>query len=394
MGQRDRQMPSGYEVAPEGRDAILSRAFIANVAMDRLDEGVVAIDDQANLVYANAGAHALLGDQTRGNVADWVAIFDVLDPATHAPMAMEDWAPIRSLRGAKISECRCNLGRKGSLAPPRRIAVSSWPLLDDRGEIIGSVSIWRDLEGTTPTDEDDAARRADPTSLIAGGVAHDLNNLLGVVRNVAELIHQTERAGLAIRDGAHLLEVVARRGAELTSMLMALTNARRLQPVAIDMEALIDRAFAFVRPMLGPQTRLSHAVRPDLPPVLADPGQLLSAVINLVTNAMQAMPEGGWIRVRATRQTDLDAGDHGVVLKAGVYGRIEVHDDGHGIDAAFIDRIFEPFVTSRSAEGGTGLGLSSVREFVRRSGGEVIARNDGDKGARLLLWLPLASAEA
>jgi PAS domain S-box-containing protein len=222
---------------------------------------------------------------------------------------------------------------------------------------------------------------------LTGGVAHDFNNLLQVVTSGAALL----RRDLPEARRARVLDALADAGLkarDLTSRLLAFARRQALRPEPFDLNRRIEGMTELLRRTIGSRVRIEAELAEGLPPVMADPGQLEIAVINLATNARDAMPRGGRLTLR-TRLAVLEATE---ALAGGAYVCLDVEDTGEGMTPAVQARIFEPFFTTKEAGKGTGLGLAQVFGFARQSGGDVAVESQPGQGTRFTLQLPRATA--
>jgi signal transduction histidine kinase len=238
------------------------------------------------------------------------------------------------------------------------------------------------------------AQRLESVGQLTGGIAHDFNNLLTVIQGNLQVLEELP----ALSADAHAQQLVAaaarasRRGAELTGKLLAFSRRQVLQPSALNAGQLLQSLADMLRRTLDQRIRIELQVEPDCPPVLADPGQLESALLNIAINARDAMREGGSLRFTAAAcpslpaevRNNLDdpsASDDGFVA-------IAVSDTGSGMTEQVKQRAFEPFFTTKDAGRGTGLGLSTVYGFVRQSRGAVALDSAPGAGTTLTLYLP------
>ncbi|ONG48481.1 hypothetical protein BKE38_21785 [Pseudoroseomonas deserti] len=226
---------------------------------------------------------------------------------------------------------------------------------------------------------------------LTGGIAHDFNNILQVVASGVSLLAMP---ALGAAQRAAVLEGMgkaAENARELTGRLLAFARRQALQPEAFDLNARISGMAELLRSTLGPRIRIETDLLPGLWPVMADPGRLEAALLNLAANARDAMlPEGGRLLLTTGNATlDRDA-EHA----AGDYVFVSVRDDGHGMPPAVLARVFEPFFTTKGPAKGTGLGLAQVHGFVLQSGGDVQIDSRPGEGTVVTLHLPRAELPA
>jgi PAS domain S-box-containing protein len=238
------------------------------------------------------------------------------------------------------------------------------------------------------------AQRLESVGQLTGGIAHDFNNLLTIIQGNLQLLdalpalaadgHGQQLVGAAAR--------AARRGAELTGKLLAFSRRQVLQPSAVDLRALLHSLTDMLRRTMDPRIRIEVEVPPQLPPALADAGQLESALLNIAINARDAMPDGGTLRFRADAGRRLPAAVRDDLGDAGPgddsYVVITIADDGAGMSDEVRERAFEPFFTTKEVGRGTGLGLSTVYGFVKQSKGAVTIDSAPGAGCTLTLYLP------
>jgi PAS domain S-box-containing protein len=236
------------------------------------------------------------------------------------------------------------------------------------------------------------AQKMEAIGQLTGGLAHDFNNLLTVViGNLAAL--QDHRP-----DDAEINEFVepalqsARRGVQLIKRLLTFSRQQPLEPQAVDIGRLIAGLAKLVRRSLPESIAVSTDLAGDAVHALVDPGQLESALLNFALNARDAMPDGGRLQI-ACRAVEL-AGDAGAFEVApGRYALIEVADNGCGMDAATLARVYEPFFTTKRFGLGSGLGLAMAYGFVRQSGGGVAIHSQPGQGTTVLMVLPRTTPE-
>ena len=237
------------------------------------------------------------------------------------------------------------------------------------------------------------AQKMESVGQLTGGIAHDFNNMLTVITGTIEILAD------AVRNEPHLARIVtliseaADRGSELTANLLAFARKQPLQPVEIDVNALVNEAGRLLSTTLGRQIEIKMALG-DVWPALVDPGQLSSALVNLAINARDAMPEGGTLTF-ATSNITVDRRDAASGIdRVDDYVVVEVTDTGTGIPESIRDKIFEPFFSTKESGHGTGLGLSMVFGFAKQSGGNIEVDSEEGCGTTFRIYLPKADFEA
>ncbi|HSN33520.1 MAG TPA: ATP-binding protein, partial [Ideonella sp.] len=235
------------------------------------------------------------------------------------------------------------------------------------------------------------SQRLESVGQLTGGIAHDFNNLLTVIQGNLQILE--EHPGIA--DDAWGQQLVgaatraARRASELTGKLLAFSRRQVLEPSAIDVNALLESLADMLRRTLDQRIEIVLDAEPGLPPAVADPGQLESALLNIAINARDAMAEGGRLTFKSRLCDHPPAGAE--VEADGQFISIAVGDTGSGMHEDVRERAFEPFFTTKEAGRGTGLGLSTVYGFVKQSKGGVTLETVPGVGTTLTLYIPVGA---
>ena len=238
------------------------------------------------------------------------------------------------------------------------------------------------------------AQRLESVGQLTGGIAHDFNNLLTVIQGNLQVLEELPL--LAQEPYAQQLLSAAsrasRRGAELTGKLLAFSRRQVLQPIAVDTPALLHSLVDMLRRTLDQRIRLEIETAPGCPPVMADPGQLESALLNIAINARDAMPQGGTLRFRADACGALPTALRNASNREGAarFVAISIADSGTGMSDDAKERAFEPFFTTKAVGRGTGLGLSTVYGFINQSRGAASIDSKVGHGTTVTLYLPQA----
>ncbi|MBV6520760.1 MAG: Sensor histidine kinase RcsC [Gemmatimonadaceae bacterium] len=239
------------------------------------------------------------------------------------------------------------------------------------------------------------AQHIEAIARLAGGVAHDYNNLLTVVSGNAELLLMDENLDDEARGGLEEIVGAAKRAAALTQQLLAFSRRQQLRPEAVSLVSFVQANVADVRTALGPDIELQTDLDPACEPALVDARQLRIALLQLAMNARESMPEGGRLRIE-TDQVDVttERAARLAPMAVGRYARLRVLDSGAGMDAATRARVFEPFFTTKERGRGTGLGLAMVYGIVKQSGGFVWVDSVPGAGSAFAIYLPVAGQSA
>jgi len=363
----------------EAESAINQRIFETSLDL------IVVVDRRGKLMRVSPSSIAILGyrpDEMVGRMGTEILHPDDLDN-TRAEMRMA-----RRGREMRNFECRY-IHRDGHAVPLAWTGVWSEP--EQQHFFIG-----RDISDRKQTEERlRQAQRMDAIGQLTGGMAHDFNNLLGVILGNLDLLRglgrlepdQEELIGDAI-DAATL-------GADLIRRLLAFSRRQPLQPQRIAVNDLVAEIVGLLGRTLGEHIPISVNLADDSWPVRVDPAQLEASLVNLATNARDAMPRGGRLIITTgNRHLDGDYAAAHAELVPGDYTMIEVSDTGTGIEAEIMARIFEPFFTTKEPGKGNGLGLSMVFGFVKQSGGHINVYSEPNAGTTFRLYLPREQQDA
>ncbi|MGO9409716.1 MAG: response regulator [Spirochaetia bacterium] len=233
------------------------------------------------------------------------------------------------------------------------------------------------------------ARKMEAVGRLAGGVAHDFNNLITVIRGYAELVEESLPEGGPARADMREVKRAADRAADLTAQLLAFSRKQILQPRVVSLNEIVRRMEKMLPRMIGEDVELAMHLQPDAGNVRADQGQLEQVIMNLAANARDAMPRGGTLSL----QTANLRADDGLLavhpeMAPGEYVVLTVTDTGTGMDSQIIARIFEPFFTTKELGKGTGLGLATVYGIIKQSGGYIYCSSELGKGTSFQVYLP------
>jgi len=271
--------------------------------------------------------------------------------------------------------------------------IASWtftPLYGEDHEVTHIVAVYRDITQQSRLREEAAhAQRLEAVSRLAGGVAHDFNNLVSVIRGYCEILGETIGDHPKARKEVGEIHEASQRAAELVRQLLVLSRRQAVTPQVIEPNRFLEKNRTILSHLLGPAAKLQLDLAPDAANLQVDPAQLQQALLNLVINARDAINPDGVVTVstvnrtvppgRNRRSTDLRPGD---------YVNITVADDGCGMDASTQAAAFEPYFTTKPEGIGTGLGLALVHGIVRQNSGHVILHSTVGAGTTFELLFP------
>ncbi len=308
------------------------------------------------------------------------------------PMVVnEDWPELDTLletarQGASVRDRAIRVRRqqeRGAFAAH----LASAPLRDLNGHITGMLAV---VSADQPgPNRSDSSARMEAVGRLAGGVAHDFNNILTAIAGYASILAADLEADDPRQADVVEIQKATERATRLTRQLLAFGRRDAQQPRVLDLNAVLDDVLPMLRQLIGEHVDLVASAQSGLWPVLADPGQLEQVLVNLVLNARDAMPTGGRVVVR-TANVLLDEPfvySH-TGARAGNHVLLAVEDSGVGMDHETLAHIFEPYFTTKDPGRGTGLGLSTVYGIVKQTSGYIWAESQLGRGSVVSVYLP------
>jgi two-component system, cell cycle sensor histidine kinase and response regulator CckA len=359
---------------PPGFERYLGPVF------DHLFEGIQVVDFEWRYVYLNATA---AGHARRGR--DGLIGHRMMD----AFPGIEEASMFHTLRRCMEERLPCNMVNEFTYPDGRAgwfdLRMSPIPM----GVLILSIDVTATKTAEAQLNE---ATKLEAVGRLAGGVAHDFNNLITVIQGYSEMILEGLGPDAPFRNEVFEIHQASGRAAALTQQLLAFSRRQRLEPRVLDINEVIARMDTLLRRLIGADVNLVTRMNPHAGQVLADPGQLEQVLMNLAINARDAMPDGGELTIE-TDAVDLDQAyaERHLDAAPGPHVLIAVSDTGTGMDEPTQARIFEPFFSTKEQGKGTGLGLSTVYGIVKQSGGNVWVYSEPGRGTTFKIYLPLAA---
>jgi PAS domain S-box-containing protein len=238
------------------------------------------------------------------------------------------------------------------------------------------------------------AQKMEAVGRLAGGVAHDFNNIMTCILGNADLVLSELDPDVDIREYLDEIVTAGNRAAALTRQLLAFSRRQMLQPVVLNLKKLVSDLEKMLRRLIGEDVELVTMLDPGTGCVLADPGQLEQVLMNLAVNARDAMPRGGRLIIETASRKLLQEHVSGkVTIPPGSYALLSVSDSGTGMDEETMANIFEPFFTTKEVGEGTGLGLSMVFGSIKQSDGYILVSSEPGRGTMFTIYLPLVDME-
>ena len=367
------------------REALRQSRENLSVLLDSIGDAVLAVDREGRVTRINPAAVQLTGWTHDAAVGHPLGEVARLTDAAGTPLWADGFAVLFESAGGGRARLLDRMDQSHA------VAYTFTAVRDRHGEAVGFVLVVRDVSEQVATEEHlRQAQKMEAIGRLAGGVAHDFNNLLTGIMGYANLLVLELEGQEPLAEYAHLVLDTSRRAADLTRQLLAFSRRQPIAPAPVDVHDAVRDAVTLLRRTIDPLVSVEMELEAPWAVVSGDRAMLQSALLNIAINARDAMPQGGRLVV-STRVVDLDpatAGRRGAGLAPGLYLEIVVRDTGPGIPEADLQRIFEPFYSSKPVGKGTGLGLAAVYGTVMGHKGAVSADNHPDGGAVFTLLLP------
>ncbi|MEH3119246.1 MAG: response regulator [Methylorubrum populi] len=373
---------NAYDRHRLGRDLATERALLRGL-LDHAEEAISFKDAKGRFVRLNARKAALVGAAVEACLGRTETEIAGTSEAREAEAA--------DGRAIAAGEAGSTVIARGALGAERWSHVIRVPIRGGAGEVTHLATIERDV--TEQKSLEARLRQSDKMQALgtlAGGIAHDFNNLLTAILGSLELV------GPKIADQPRVKRLVdnatgaAQRGSALTKRLLSFSRSNDAHARPVDPNALIEGMSALFGSSLGSFVRVERNLEPDMPFALVDPDQLELAILNLCINARDAMPDGGTVTISTRRAEIHDDPD----LEPGTYAVVTVADEGTGIPPEILERVCEPFFTTKAVGQGTGLGLAMVFGLAQQAGGRLRITSEVGQGTRIELSLPRADGAA
>jgi PAS domain S-box-containing protein len=358
------------------------RARLAAI-IDSSEDAIIAKDLEGVITSWNQGAERMYGYAPEEMVGKNIAL--LTERSDEIPQILE-----RITRGERITHYESVRVTKDGRR--LQVSISISPIRNPAGEIVGASAIARDITEQRRAEEHlRQAQKMEAVGRLAGGLAHDFNNILAIVNACTELLRPRIDGLPDTTQYVGNIRKAVDRGTSLTRQLLAFTRRSTLQPQLLDLNKHVRDVSKLIRPLMGDDVEIVVLPRSESAVVEMDPGQLDQIVLNLAVNARDAMPKGGkFILETSLIETDEVFMEQHRPMRAGKYVVLALSDTGSGMDPATLSRIFEPFFTTKEVGKGTGLGLATVYGIVQQIGGYIWVYSEVGSGTTFKLYLPNA----
>lgn len=365
------------------------------VTLNSIGDAVIATDTHGNISRMNPVAQRLTGwDSAEASGRPLPEVFRIVNAKTRAALESPVSWVLATGDVVALAKNSLLLARDGK---EYLIADSGAPIRNDSGEIIGVVLVFRDVTEEQAIQEQlRQSQKMDAIGQLAGGVAHDFNNMLGGIMGATELLERWVDNSPEAKKLWSLIIETAERAASLNSKLLSFARKQPVNYSAIDIQQPVRDAISLLKRTVDRRIKIETSFSDKELPVVGDFSHLQSAFLNILINAAQAMPEGGTIYV-STRVVELDAyycRSSQFRITPGAYAEVEIKDTGCGIPREMLPHIFEPFFTTKSVGKGTGLGLAAVFGIVQQHGGAINVYSEVGTGTSLHVLIPVSTESA
>ncbi|MDD5260851.1 MAG: response regulator [Methylacidiphilales bacterium] len=377
---------SDISTRKQAEENLLEQKAVLNLILDSLNEAVIAMDMAGRVVLLNPWAKTFFG--TGGDSAEcpeWLQDWEFFDPTDNSPLSALRHPMVRAMSGETFHNLEI-ITRHGASSREHRLSIDGGALRDKDGSIRGCVLVCRDISAERQMEEHlRQSQKMETIGQLAGGVAHDFNNILVAILGYSELLLNETTSGDPRHKLVEEIYKAAGRAATLTRQLLTFSRKHVLEMRPLSLNKIATEMEDMLRRLIGERIRFVFTLCRNPDPVLADAGQIEQIIMNLVVNARDAMPSGGTLEI-LTRNVTIEPANSDEI-PAGNYVCLSVSDTGMGMTPDVKEQIFEPFFTTKG-QTGTGLGLSTCRSIIRQMQGQIRVYTEVGKGSIFRIYLP------
>jgi PAS domain S-box-containing protein len=354
---------------------------------ESLPQPVFEADNSGRIIYANREAFELFG-YTVKDFKKGISIFDVIIPED-VERAKANISNFDRDSGTNVREYTA-MSKNGATFPA---SIYSTPIIQD-GVVKGIRGFMIDLTERIKAEAQlRQAQKMETIGQLAGGVAHDFNNILMAIMGFGRFALRSLPENSPAEGDLNEVLKNAERAANLTKQLLAFSRKQHMEPVIVNLNEAIIEMGKLLRRLIGEHIELVILPEPGLWKIKVDPVQIEQVIINLAVNARDAMPQGGKLTISTENARIKDMAANSVVLQDGEYVKVSAADTGIGMNADIQSHIFEPFFTTKEPGKGTGLGLATSYGIVKQSGGYIFVESELGQGSIFTIYLPRVAEE-
>lgn len=352
-------------------------------------DAVVVYDIEGNVIYFNPAFTRIFGWTLEERIGNKMDIFVPEEAWRETKMMIK-----KVLAGERFSGIETHrYNQKGEIIP---VSISGAIYKDQNGKPIGSVINLRDITEQKKLESQlQQSQKMEAIGTLAGGIAHDINNILGIILGNTELAMDDTPDWNPVRLNLEEARIASLRAKDVVRQLLSFARKTEMEKKPTNIIPIVKESFKLLRSSIPTSIEIRQYISKDVDTILADPTQINQILINLCTNADHAMPDGGIIEI-VLNNIELDEANTAQHsdLYPGRYVNLTVTDTGHGISPEVIDRIFDPYFTTKEVGKGTGMGLSVVHGIVKKHNGAITVKSDPGKGTTFSIFFPAVEEDA
>lgn len=352
-------------------------------------DAVVVYDIEGNVIYFNPAFTRIFGWTLEERIGKKMDVFVPEEAWRETKMMIK-----KVLAGERFSGIETHrYNQKGEIIP---VSISGAIYKDQNGKPIGSVINLRDITEQKKLESQlQQSQKMEAIGTLAGGIAHDINNILGIILGNTELAMDDIPDWNPARLNLEEARIASLRAKDIVRQLLSFARKTEMEKKPTNIIPIVKESFKLLRSSIPTSIEIRQNISKDVDTILADSTQINQILINLCTNADHAMPDGGIIEI-ILNNIELDEANTAQHsdLHPGRYVNLTVTDTGHGISQEVIDRIFDPYFTTKEVGKGTGMGLSVVHGIVKKHNGAITVKSEAGKGTTFSIFFPAVEKDA
>ena len=375
---------SGIMMDITERKRVEQELVTLNTAIQHSPDFIGVTNRKGNILFLNQAGQKMVGLQDDAEARS-KTVRDFLLPQEQKILD-EEILPV--IRAKRVWEGEFRL-RHFVTGEPIVVDTRGFGIFDASGRLTNIATVSRDVSEQKKLQEQlHLAQKMEAVGQLAGGIAHDFNNLMTIIRGASEVLEGRIQQSPGSSKVLNEIREAAERASTLTQQLLAFGRRQMIRPRVMDLNQILTHTQDMLRRLLGEDIQIVTELAPDLWNVKMDPVQIDQILLNLASNARDAMPHGGTITIRTSNRDWTEPAAGQSVLAAGQYVILEFADTGAGMDAATVKHVFEPFFTTKELGKGTGMGLATVYGIVQQSAGHISVTSQPRFGTIFEILLP------
>lgn len=380
-----RQLSHPFIERTKVEEALVESREQMGVILDNTADGIISMKADGTILTFNRAAEKMFRYSAQEVLGKNITVLMTSFDSDRHSGYVDGYLETRTKKIIGIGPREVNGVRKDGSLIPIDLAVNEFK--SKEGVLfVGSV---RDIsERIIQRKKIQRSQKIEAIGQLTRGVATDFNNILINIQDKLNLLEGKHGSDSETAGYIHNASKAAKHGMEMIQRLLAFSRRQQLTPESIDIKAVIADTVKLAKPSLGESVKVSLDVSRDLWSIVADKSQLENTLLSLCLNSRDAMPSGGNLDIKADNLSLDKDGANKYSIMPGEYIRISVKDDGMGISASVVDKVFQPFFTTKDFGKGSGLGLSIIQSFVHQAGGTVSLHSEVDKGTEVEILLP------